>query len=94
MPHVIICRGFANGQPCDWEGQYLKWYNPEVPVNDVMAEWTDKFEDAKQYPTFQHAVSDWKRQRMFDGGLRLWDLQPDRPLTAFNIEILDTERIN
>lgn len=85
--YVIKVHGFANGVQCPVTEQYLYWYEPEKPANEILFEFGFNISKAKHYPSFREALTDWRRQRMFDGGFR-YDGKPDRPLTAFTVEVL------
>lgn len=84
--YVMICRGWADGRICEWEGFYLKSF---TPFDKIKGEWTPSLDEAKKYPSLIAASEEWR----FAIGTRP-DSRPDRPLTAFSIEILPVERIH
>lgn len=84
--------GYADGTDVSFAGQYLKSYNPDAPGEEYLAEFTDRVEDAMKFTDAGAVLTEWKRQRMVDGGLRS-DGKPDRPLTAFTVEVIDEDKI-
>lgn len=91
MPRYIIkCVGWMILSPCPIEGEYLERVEFEVPVTEQMSWWTRDPEKAMAFPDFGAAYAAWKAERHFDG-LRP-DGRPDRPLTAFTVEIFDIDR--
>jgi len=81
--HVIICRGYADGRPCLAEGCYLYRFDPEF-AEIGLVEWTRKLDEAMPVDRLEavqmfRTVSTTRPVR--DDG------EPNRPLTAFNIEI-------
>jgi hypothetical protein len=78
---VAICRGYSNGRPSAYDGQYLSEYTPH---EEVKGSWTTDRSKAKRYASFRDFLFDW----YYAIGTRPWDGKPDCPLTAFNIEVL------
>lgn len=81
---VAICRGYANAKPSPYDGQYLAAYHPH---RKVKGSFTTDLAKAKRYATPQEFFYDWNRSI----GTRAWDGKPDRPLTAFNLEVVVIE---
>jgi hypothetical protein len=89
MPILKIV-GLADG-PSDFDDSYVVEYDPTIPygvspmgftLNCHLVVTRDKSK-ARVYATMGEALEDWKRAY----GLRP-DGQPNRPLTAFNVEVL------
>lgn len=85
--YVLKCVGYANGTPCPYDNQYLKWYNPNLLYGELGA-WTTDQNLALKLPNVIEALGIWRMRRIVDGWTRP-DGKPNRPLTAFNIEILE-----
>ena len=86
MSFVIQCWGYANGFRSDFDGQYLKSYEPNGDPAFGLGEWTNNISEAIKFETLDEALSKWKKERTVNPIKRI-DGKPDRPLTAFNIEI-------
>lgn len=95
--YVIRCKGYARNIPCNFVDQYLEWFNPNGDhlewydpngSGSGLGGWTPDINKAMVFDSVSSAVEKWKEQRTVDGGFR-YDGQPDRPLTAFSIEILE-----
>lgn len=86
MSFVIQCHGYANGFRCEFDGQFLKSYEPNGDSVLGLGEWTNNVKEAIKYKTFNFAFETWKAERTVNPIKRI-DGKPDRPLTAFNIEI-------
>lgn len=85
MAVVIVSRGLADGRPL-WNGEYLRAYDPEGLDGMGSFEWTPNLTEALKLSDHPAAFGLWRsvpksRPRRSDG-------KPNRPLTAFNIEIL------
>jgi hypothetical protein len=79
-----ITRKPGRGSPA---GMYLKAYDPEAHDGQGLADWTGKLEDALKFETATEAWNLWRtvpksRPVRPDG-------KPNRPLTAFTVEIID-----
>lgn len=85
---VIKCIGWFYPTPCPFQDHYLVWYNPEQPKTQNLGGWSDEIDEAMRFDSMSEAIETWRRQRMYDGGLRT-DGHPDRPLTAFTIEVVE-----
>jgi len=83
----IRCMTLARG--ANWKapvGQWLKSYDPEAFKGRGTAEWTDNPSEAMRFPSAIEAMRCWQqtsRTRPLRG-----DGKPNRPLTAFSIEVL------
>lgn len=91
MP-VIKIIGLADGRPCPFDGQYLVAYDPDRlgvdPRGVGMAAHivcSPDRGDAKEYPTAADALEDW--QRVSQKWPLRYDDEPNRPLTAFSVEV-------
>jgi hypothetical protein len=80
--HVIKIIGFARDVPCPWAGQYLL---ESTPHEEVKATFTDDLAKAKRM-TQKEAFETWT----YAIGTRP-DGKPDRPLTAFTVEIVPAD---
>ena len=86
MSYVIVACGYAAGHPCRFVGQYLEWYDPDIPDDTkVMATWTDDITKAKIFADPAACFEEWTRVRTLDS-IRP-DGQPNKPLTAITIEM-------
>lgn len=84
---VMIVHSYANGQPFDCAGQYLQWYDPDIPdAADIMFGFTPELDKAKRFASAVELFEEWRRVRKPDP-VR-WDGKPNRPLTAFTVEAL------
>lgn len=86
--YVIRCKGYARNVPCDFVDQYLEWFDPNGDYLIGLGGWTPDINKAMVFNSVSNAVEKWKEQRTVDGGFR-YDGHPDRPLTAFSIEIVE-----
>lgn len=91
--HVVIrLLSIANGEPHPASGKYVRYYDPSpadtiIPVADLFT--TDDINSAKQYPTIQDAIKEYRRIDTRNP-IRP-DGQPNRPLTAFHVEFIHIE---
>ena len=83
MSYVMRIVGFANEFPCPWAGQYLKAFTPH---EEIKGEFTDDIDQAMRFAKQADAWQIW----MTSIGTRP-DGKPDRPLTAFTVEVLPAE---
>ena len=86
MAHVMICRGNAAGLRCDGIDRFL-WYCVHDTGNGRgEVGWTDDLRRAKRFVDQDETLEFWRRQSetvpLRDDG------EPNRPLTAFDIEIV------
>ena len=80
--------GLINGQPTEFDGKYLVEYDP-TPTEDERGEFvhlvvTDDRAEALQFPSTAEAYECWRA--VSKKGPRA-DGMPDRPLTAYCVEI-------
>jgi hypothetical protein len=87
--YVMKIVGLADGTPM-YRGQYLEWYDPERPASKELAGFTRDITKAKRFPSLVEFHAEWTRVRKRGGGLRD-DGRPDRPLTAFTVEMVTVE---
>lgn len=85
--YVIRCEGYANEAPCPFVGQYLKWYNPDGPLDGLLGGWAVDPMHAKTFATSAEAFACWRQERTVDNQFRP-DGEPNRPLTAFSVSVL------
>lgn len=80
---VLVCAGFATGNFCSAEGQYLKSYDPEAHGGRGDAEFTTDRSRAMVFADVGEALELWKavpkRRPLREDG------KPNRPLTAFSM---------
>jgi hypothetical protein len=84
---LIQAIGFANGMPCPHAGQYLESFDHEVFNGEGYGEFTPDPAKAKRFPDFAAAVLFWRRPSKVRP--RRPDGEPNRPLTALTVEIVD-----
>lgn len=79
--------GFARaGKHCDFAGQYLEWFDPNIPDEcEIMATFTRDLAKAKRFANAADAMIEWGRVRDVDP-VRL-DGRPNKPLTALTVDI-------
>lgn len=87
MPKIIKCCGYATPQPCPFEGQFLEWYDPDLPGEGALAGFTRDASKAKTFPDGAAALEEWRRVRSVDPVRP--DGKPNRPLTAFTVELVE-----
>lgn len=78
---VMRVLGFASGAPCPATGKYLQEYTPFHET--TKGTFTPNINEAKHYADIEALMSDYRTSI----GLRP-DGKPDRPITAFNIEVI------
>ena len=76
---LMRCMGYARDMPCPYEGMYLAQFTPD---GESKGEWTSNQDKAIHFVNPESLLETWKMSI----GTRE-DGKPDRPLTAFNIEI-------
>lgn len=79
---VIHCLGVARGRGPGPAGQYLKAYHPD----SGFSEWTFDVEEALHFASEEQAIEVY-RSVLPSQPVRPWDGRPNRPLTAFTVEI-------
>lgn len=92
MPYVIkfICR--MDGEPTEYDGEYLKSYDstyvlPNTEYDGGLLITTPNLGEAQKFATTIQALAKWKEQAPKAWGVRPWDGKPNRPLTAYTIEV-------
>jgi hypothetical protein len=92
MSYVILIIGAATGAPTQWDGKYLRSYDPS-PNGMTGAEYdggtltvTNKPELAERFDTIEQAAAKWKTVSPPPYNVRPDGLE-NRPLTAFSIII-------
>ncbi len=86
MAVLIVCAGLAGMQVNTTSiplGEYLQAYDPDYANGIGRADWTPDKAQAKRFPDFPAALSEWKRESKVRP-LRA-DGRPNRPLSAFSI---------
>jgi hypothetical protein len=83
--------GLVNGESSEFDGQYLVSYDPTyVPPSGKYDGGklitTRNPAEAQVFPDVESAIAMWKTQAPKPWDLRP-DMKPNRPLTAFNVEI-------
>lgn len=87
MTVVIRIVGLANGEQSGAEGQFVHEYTPngfEGRGDLVLTRVRDR---AKRYPDAAAAMEDWRRVSETHP-VRPWDGEPNRPMTAFTVEMI------
>jgi hypothetical protein len=86
---IIISCGLADGRPMN-NGEYLHRYDPEGEDGMGTFVWT---KDRNQAMLFEDALAVLKLYQTVPGN-RPWrdDGKPNKPLTAFNIEVEEYKR--
>jgi hypothetical protein len=82
---VIRSRGLANGMHCTTDGQWLKSFDPDAHAGRGDAVFTDRIEHALKFASKVDAMAFWNTQSKVRP-LRP-DGRPNKPLTAFTVEI-------
>ncbi|HTA42645.1 MAG TPA: hypothetical protein VK789_09370 [Bryobacteraceae bacterium] len=83
---IIHILGTASGQPHPYDDMYLLQYDPTVrPDGMILLEVVSDPACAKRFADAGEALEEWRRS---NGRLRP-DGKPDRPLTAFTVDIID-----
>ncbi len=82
----VIC--MADGSPGPYDGKMLSWYNPNLDADDsvAMGGFTNKVEEAMKFENAGEAMVCWNQERTI--GSPRPDGLPNRPLTAFTVEII------
>jgi hypothetical protein len=94
MSVIIRLLCLVDGTSTPYDGQYLVSYDPERTGLRIggqrlqcTIETTTDPAKAKQYPDHGAAMEDWRRQSV-RRPFRPWDGKPNRPLTAFTVEVV------
>jgi hypothetical protein len=88
---VMILRGTADGGRTPYDGQYLKDFDFEAANGQGEITMTPDLGQAKRFPNFMAAIT-YRNTVPKCRPLRP-DLQPNRPLTATNWEIVEAARL-
>lgn len=83
---MIQINGFANGQPCPHEGQYIKEFDHEAMQGVGYGEFTKNPHLAKKFADHVEAWAFWTRVPKVKP--RREDGQPNKPLTAATVSII------
>jgi len=88
VEYVIICRGWADGRPQpDYEGLFLKAHDIEWGEGRGRFDWTPNLDDAEKFASMDEIMELWRSVPKCHP-VRTTDGKPNRPLTAFTIEIM------
>jgi hypothetical protein len=79
--------GFTNGQPMPHAGQFLKSFDFNAYDGEGHGEFCDKGRDAMKFPSPVAALEFWRTTSDVKPLRR--DGEPNRPLTAANVAILE-----
>jgi len=86
MKRAIQCVELADGAPCDQAGQYLASFDPNANGGRGHATWTPDLSQAMRFANVKKALEMWKRPSTVQP--RRPDGKPNRPLTAYTVEIV------
>lgn len=94
MKVVILIVGYAHGVPSSHDGKYLRSFDPEAHDGRGHVVTTDDVEKAQHFATWRDAHECWRAVPACKPTRVGFDDKPNRPLTAFTIEVqtLDTAR--
>jgi len=85
--YVIQVLGLANGESMrGFEGQYVHSYTPDGHDGKGDLVLTPDIAKAKRYDDAMRAMEDWKAVSATHP-TRPWDGKPNRPMSAFTVEI-------
>jgi hypothetical protein len=87
MGYVIKNMGRVAAGHDGQQGWYLKEYDPEAFGGVGYINWTPNRAEAKKYASKEEAWEEYKR-RPTNHPTRFIDGRPNRPLTAYSVEIL------
>lgn len=90
MSYVLKIWGWAGGQEPLADGQFLKAFDEADDGSLSTVEFTANTDNAMKFESLSDAFSFWKTQST-TVPLRP-DGEPNRPLTAFNVEVINLER--
>lgn len=101
MTFVMRVEGLVNGDPTPLDGKLLSRYDPSkfklrAEIKDTaelaafLDEWVAATEDPAEALQFESASDALALWQTIGPGLRVADLRPNRPLTAFTVTILPT----
>lgn len=85
----VIC--MADGEPGAYDGRFLEWYNPNLSPDDSvdMGGFTPDISKAMKFPDAGAALACWNQERVI--GSPRFDGRPNKPLTAFTVEVVRVE---
>jgi len=89
MTVVIMAVGFANGQYCSHEGQWVQSFDHDAYNGRGFGMFTNEIEKAIQFKDLEEAMTFWKKQSSINPIRE--DGKPNRPMTALTVTI---ERID
>lgn len=85
--YILRAVAHANGTPCPVSGQYLSGFDDSKFDGIGLARWTRERDVAKRFATHAAAFAFWQQQS--DARPLRSDGRPNRPLTAYTVEILE-----
>jgi hypothetical protein len=86
MPVVMKVNHVFDDRIAGAVGKYVVWFDPNKPT-EPLGGFSPHLAKAKRFKDHLEAMEFWRQQRTIDGGLRK-DGEPDRPLTAFGVELI------
>lgn len=87
MPVVIKVNHVFDDRIADTVGKYVVWFDPNKPT-EPLGGFSSDIAKAKRFEDHGEALEFWRQQRTINGGYRP-DGKPDRPLTAFGVELVN-----
>jgi hypothetical protein len=97
MPAVMKVVGLVNGGRTPADGEYVAEYDPDLRGHDRDGRpmlchlvTTPDVTHAKRYASTREAMEEWQRVST-RWPTRPHDGQPNRPLTAYNVELTDVD---
>ena len=91
MAHVIRIVSNADGKPSGAEGLYVQEYSPDGYDGRGDLVLTSHLEGAKRYDSPGAAMADYRRVSTTHP-TRPGDGKPNRPLTAWTVEVFDPDK--
>lgn len=88
MAMLIVSRGTALGDTTT-SGMFLAAFDPDVCDGMGYTKWTRVKQEALRFPDFRTAMEIWRAQSTVRP-LRT-DGKPNRPLTAYTVEVCDED---
>lgn len=92
MRAVIRLIGLAGGGPTLLDGRFVEDYDPAAHDGRGALKTTDDPQRALKFPDVGEAIAFWRAPAPPPHHLRL-DGQPNRPLTAFTVEVIELDHI-
>ena len=97
MPWTLQIVGCVNGEPHEFDGKYVKLYDPTYHLPNgqyeggILELTTDRGQ-ARRFVSHVEAMEQWRQPAGCKcHGIRPWDGNPNRPLTAFHVAIERTD---